>query len=271
MGINIKPEVLTEVPQSSVFRFINDDRFGFEEKFNGKRRIVIRDGNSVFSLNKEGEMRDVPARLTAKLLTHRLDRFVIDCELMVGDTLRIFDALILGEHLLGTQEYITRHNALKIAFGHCAPYAIVAELVTGTEQKRLFAQRLEGENAEGIVARRLDAPYKQGDSGQHKKIKFWKTVDCVVIRYDRRDDFNTPTSVRIGCYNSKGRLQEVGGSSLLGKDRTIKPGDVVEIKCLYTTPEGNVYQPTILGKRDDKKPTTCTMDKLMVYVNKNWR
>lgn len=268
--IAIRPEILVEVPYESLPKFVKDDRYGFQEKFNGKRRMVVRDGDSVFSFNKEGEIRELPARMYSKILSHRLTRFVIDCELMVDETVKVFDALILDEHLLGTQPYSVRHEAVRIAFSGCK-WAEVAYTATTTADKRLFAQRLEGENAEGIVIRRLDAPYKQGDSGQHKKIKLWKTADAVVMSYERKDNFGQPTSVNIGCYDKKGQLQRISGSSLLGKDRTIKPGDVVEIKFLYSTPTGHVVQPTILCKRDDKKPTSCTMERILVYRNKNWK
>jgi ATP-dependent DNA ligase len=268
--IRLMPELLQEEPISSIQKYIKDSRYGFQEKYNGKRRVIIRDGGYVYCLNKESEVRDLPRSLAAKLLSHPLDRFVLDCELMQDESLKVFDALILGKHLLGGEEYTTRLDMIRTAFGKFA-YIEVASLVVTESEKRQFAQRLEGENAEGIVVRRLDATYKQGDSRQHFKIKFWKTVDTVVISFERTDAAGHPTSVNIGCYDKKGQLQRISGASLIGKDPSIRPGSVLEVKFLYSTPTGHIVQPAILGVRDDKSPASCTMDKVLKYRNKNWK
>jgi ATP-dependent DNA ligase len=263
MGFVLKPELLTEVPYSSLPKFISDDRYGIEEKYNGKRRTVVRDGNNVFSYSKDGGVRTLPARLVGRILSHPMPRFVIDCELMVDETLKTFDAIILDDDLLGGDEYIERHKKLKLAFNKIS-WIEVAHLAVGTIEKTAFVQKLIEENAEGIVLRKLDAVYQQGDSRQHKKIKFWRICDCVVISVGQ----NEKESARVGVWH-KDRLIEVCGVSLIGKIQPVV-GDVVEVKCLYSTPDLHLVQPGLLGIRDDKASRQCTSDQLAKILNKNW-
>jgi ATP-dependent DNA ligase len=261
--IRLMPELLQEEPISSIQKYIKDSRYGFQEKYNGKRRVIIRDGGYVYCLNKESEVRDLPRSLAAKLLSHPLDRFVLDCELMQDESIKVFDALILGKHLLGGEEYTTRLDMIRTAFGKFA-YIEVASLAITENDKRLFAQQLQAENAEGLVLRRLDASYKQGDSRQHKKIKFWRTVDCVVLSIGT----NGKASARVGVWH-KSKWIEVCGVSLIGKVQPVV-GNVVEVKCLYSTPDLHLVQPGLLGIRDDKSPKQCTSDQLTRILNKNW-
>ena len=58
----------------------------------------------------------------------------------------------------------------------------------------------------------------------------------------------------------------VGAASLIGKDLTIEPGDVVEVNYLYWTGDALV-QPRIVRKRlpEEKVAEQCTLDQLPVY------
>jgi bifunctional non-homologous end joining protein LigD len=130
-------------------------------------------------------------------------------------------------------------------------------------------KRLQKENAEGIVWKRMDAPYKQGRAGQHKKTKFWKTVDCFVTKMNP----DGHESVELSVCDDAGKPHRISDSSLIGKEKNgrIGLGDVLEVKCLYSSEELHIIQPTILRKRDDKLASECGIDQVRLIVNKNWR
>lgn len=261
MDTSFTPELLTEVQNDpdTLARFILDPNIGFQEKFNGNRRIVGKDVNGIWSLNKKGERRELPRRLAMNIKNDIPFNFIIDSELMPGEHLRIFDSIILGNRNMlrpgDPEPYEARIQAVRDNFS--APWGSpVYTAYTQIEKIRLL-KKLTDENAEGLVCRQLHSPYKQGDSHQHFKIKFVKTLDAVVMGKVLDKD-----SVDLGLYDKLGRLQRISAASTLGKV-ALKPNDVVEVKYLFASRNNHIVQPRISLKRDDKEPRACTLDQLV--------
>lgn len=245
-------------------RFTKDHRWGYQEKFNGERRIICKEGNSIRVFNRKGEIgKSLPYNLVRLLLSHPLPQFVIDTEVVQNKTIHILDGLVLGDEQLVHDSYEYREARCHAEFDNFHASIRVVKTVRDEKGKRELLKHLWETNCEGVVIRRMDAIYKQERAGQHFKFKFWKELDAVVIGPSPEGK----DSVRIGVYDERGRLHEICGVSLIGKVR-VAPGDVLVIKYLYATADLNIVQPTILKKRTDKSPRECTVTQL--ELNKNF-
>lgn len=82
----------------------------------------------------------------------------------------------------------------------------------GTDDVALARTWLDGGLIEGVVAKRLDQPYREGERAM-VKVKRVRTADCVVggFRYARTGAF--VGSLLLGLYDDEGRLDHVGHTS----------------------------------------------------------
>ena len=69
------------------------------------------------------------------------------------------------------------------------------------------------QHAEGVIAKRQDAPYKPGERVGMSKIKRVRTIDAVVIGWRPGKEENTLGSLILGLYDEAGELRVVGHSS----------------------------------------------------------
>jgi bifunctional non-homologous end joining protein LigD len=254
MEVTLKPELPTEIPLSKIGSYVFDSRYGFQEKHNGKRRLIIKDGSTLYSLNKAGQRRDLPTAVAAGLRKHPLSRFVLDAELMDKFHICIFDTLLLGDQILAPEPFAKRHQSLEKAFPK-TQWGIVSLLARTQEEKTALAELIIQTNAEGIIIRKLDVSY---GSGWVYKIKLTKTLDAVVMSYNAEGK----DSVNLGLFN-KDKLQRICGASLIGKG-VVREGDVVEVTYLYGTRDLHIVQPRITLVRDDKRAIDCTIDQIVI-------
>ncbi len=140
---------------------------------------------------------------------------------------------------------------------------------------------------EGVVAKKMDAPYRAGRSSNWIKIRAERTDDFVVVGYTRpkgsRAGFG---ALHLGVYD-RGALTYVGrvgtgfdtaqleeyaaaleaahrkeppfkGAGPAGKEHVwVEPRLVAEVKYLEWTDDGQLRQPVFLRFRTDKKPGEC--------------
>src|SRR5439155_1517772 len=92
--------------------------------------------------------------------------------------------------------------------------ALVAEPVQLTPFTR---ERADAEpwlrEAEGVVAKELDCPYRPGERAGMVKVKRVRTIDCVVIGWRPGKGEGTVGAIILGLYDAGGELREVGHSS----------------------------------------------------------
>ncbi len=266
----IRSELLSEITTQEAQRFIADDNYGCEEKHNGERRTICKDASGIRNFNREGNPgKALPAHVINALRAHPLPQFVIDAEFEKGIVV-VLDVLIIGDENYTTTRYSERKKIAHKYFDNRSILIKVCKTITGKRAKAEFVIEKMEEKAEGVCFKRLDALFIQGKNGQHKKLKFWKELDCVVIGPSRHDH----NSVEVGLYKADGTLHRICGVSLNGKP-SVKTGDVVTIDYLYGTRRLEVVQPNLVvhddgtAVRDDKKPRQCTIDQ--IQVNKNFK
>jgi bifunctional non-homologous end joining protein LigD len=258
----IKSELLHEISKAEVERLILNPNFGVQEKFNGERRTICKEGERIRNWNREGEEgKPLPASLLRILRAHPVSAFVIDVEL-VKAKLKILDALIIDTFNLFDQEYVTREEAAHTAFDNFHADITVVFTARTMQEKMTLMQELILRNAEGACFKNMQATFKQGRAGQHFKFKFWKEVDAVVMA----PSYKGHEAVEIGVYDAKGKLQRISGCALKSRIK-VSVGDVVSVKYLYATRDRHIVQPSMLRVRTDKKPNQCTIDQLVVNEN----
>jgi ATP-dependent DNA ligase len=74
--------------------------------------------------------------------------------------------------------------------------------------------RFEGAGLDGVIAKRIDEPYKPGQRSM-LKIKHLRTVDCVVggYRWNRGEEGKSVGSLLLGLYDDRGVFHHVGHTS----------------------------------------------------------
>ncbi|MGA0600826.1 ATP-dependent DNA ligase [Caulobacter sp. KR2-114] len=210
----------------------------FEPKWDGFRCLAFRQGDEVVLQAKSGKplTRYFP-EVVARLRTVDARRFALDGELLVrsGETwsfealqmrlhpaesrirrlaaetpavLALFDMLQSprGEDLRAAP-WTRRHKALD-AF--CARHGDAALTLTpGTDDRALAQAWLDEGRLEGVVAKRMDGPYQEGERAMIK-VKLARTADCVVggFRYGTGSDL--VGSLLLGLYDDAGRLNHIG-------------------------------------------------------------
>jgi bifunctional non-homologous end joining protein LigD len=128
-----------------------------------------------------------------------------------------------------------------------------------TAQKQRLLEQLKSANREGIVFKRLDAPYTPGrpnSGGPQLKHKFCASLSAVVAK------INAQRSVEIRLLGKDGWVT-AGNVTIPPNHEVPRVGWVVEVRYLYAFPEsGIVYQPVYLGPRTDVEATECIVAQL---------
>jgi ATP-dependent DNA ligase len=298
----------------------------FEPKWDGFRCLAFRDGDTVELMSKSGKplARYFPEIVEA-LLALEERRFVLDGELVlpVGEILSfaalqlrlhpaasriaklssetpaqlmLFDALQIGSSKLADEPLEVRREALEAFMANAAgPRLLLSPRTTDRQvAERWFTNT--GGALDGIVAKRLDAPYQPGERAMIK-VKQQRTADCVVGGY--RLSGGKVGSLLLGLYDADGKLNYVGftssfsdadradllpklepfhgppaftGNSPGGPSRwsrgrstewvSLKPELVVEVTYDQVTGQRFRHGTTFLRWRPDKAPRQCTMEQL---------
>jgi ATP-dependent DNA ligase len=213
----------------------------YEPKWDGFRCLAFRQGPEVVLQAKSGKSltRYFP-EVVARLAALPQDSFALDGELLIaigGQT--SFEALQLRLHpaqsriqrlATETPASLTAFDMLQAADGEDlrpAPLtrrrAVLEDflsgltgeglsLTPGADDPALAQAWLDEGKLEGIVAKRLDGPYVEGERAMIK-VKRQRTADCVVGGFRYGKDSGLVASLLLGLYNDDGRLDHVGFTS----------------------------------------------------------
>ena len=304
------------------------DGWQFEPKWDGFRCLARRDGDIVELISKSGKPlgRYFPEILEV-LASLRRNRFLLDGELIisVGDVLAfdalqlrlhptasrvrklaietpaefmLFDLLSLGGKDLAGKPLSQRRAALEKF--HASIEARPLKLSPATRDRATALAWLErsGGALDGVIAKRLDQPYRPGERAM-VKVKPERTADCVVGGFRYAEKRKLVGSLLLGLYDDKGLLHHVGFTSAipdkereqLTKDlealveppgftgnapggpsrwqtartaqwQPLKPELVVEVKYDQVTNRRFRHGTALLRWRPDKDPKQCTFDQL---------
>lgn len=218
------------------------DRWLYEPKWDGFRCIVFRDGDDVElgSRNEKSLTRYFP-EILEPLRASLPERAVLDGELVIAtpdgldfDLLsnrihpaasRIeklaattpvsfvaFDLLGLLDTDLRPMPFSQRRTLLQKALGKAKAPVHLTPVTTEVEVARDWFDRFEGAGLDGVVAKGLDEPYREGKRTM-LKVKHQRTADVVVAGYRVHKDGKGVGSFLLGLYDDAGTLHHVGVAS----------------------------------------------------------
>jgi len=255
----ILPQLLNTVEEAEVELLLRDDNYCAQEKFDGRHLLVRKQDDNLEGINKKGFVVGLP-QTVANDLRRLSGSFIPDGE-SIGDYYHAFDLLEHNGENLRPMPYRIRLvrlvNLLLSTANH--PHIRLVETAFTTAQKTELWQGLRRENREGIVFKRLDAPFAPGkpnSGGPQLKFKFVATVSAVVAK------INTQRSVELGLF--KGRsLVSCGNVTIPANHEIPTVGTVVDTRYLYAYRDSlALYQPVYLGPRDDVDPGECLVSQL---------
>lgn len=255
----IYPQLLVAISEDQAERYLNDDDWCAQEKFDGKRMSVRKSTASVLAANKKGLSIGFPDTI-AKAVEAFISSFLTDGE-AIGDRLYTFDLLELNGADLRPLPYVDRLGHLNDLLGNNLNKAVVvAKTAIGTAAKRKLMADLKAAKKEGIVFKRLSAPWSAGrpqSGGPAIKCKFYKMASVIVLKV------NAKRSVAMGVLD--GETVVPVGNVTIGPDKNIPPaGALVEVRYLYAYKGGSLYQPTYLEDRTDElNRSECVIGQLV--------
>ena len=255
---------------NELYEMLRSDKYVAEPKLDGVRCLVRESDGVIALLNRKGEpLKSGKASVREKIANDlRLSGitgggWLLDGEL-VGNTLWLFDLVEAGKVVRASDPWEIRNAALQTLFDVADFPANIrlVETAFGSEAKLALLKKAEDEDSEGIMLKRIDAPYVSGRSDRGGvKYKRTKHADLIVMG----TGFDGKENALLGAFDSTGAIKGVGRASTIGKG-PVGTGDVVEVRYLYVGANGRLVQPRIIRVRTDKDPIDCTTDQLKLVA-----
>ena len=257
----IRCQLLNPIEKNEVSRLLADNRHCLQEKHDGRRMLVRKQGDAITGINRRGLVVAIPEPIRLAVATIPVD-VLIDGE-AVGETLHAFDLLEVNGNDLRQRRYLDRHSGLLMVIPPNQPALRWVSTAVDPNDKLESYEELRQGNREGVVFKDIDAPYSPGrpnSCGTQLKYKFVESASFVVTAR------NAKRSVALGLYNGDNdnvKLVPAGNVTIPPNHPVPEVGDVIEIKYLYALrASGSIYQPVYLGKRMDIPAAECTTDQL---------
>jgi ATP-dependent DNA ligase len=222
------------------------ENWEYEPKWDGFRCLAFRDGDKVELQSKSGQpLERYFPEVVEKLLKLKASKFVLDGELVIptGDEFS-FDALLQRIHPAASR-------VLKLSKETPAQFIVfdllvddgakaLVDLTLGKRRPKLesFAKKYLAKNPtielspktsdvaiarewlsttgiklDGVIAKRLDLPYRSGERDGMQKVKRMRTADCVVGGFRYASKGKVVGSLLLGLYDSEGLLHHCGFTS----------------------------------------------------------
>lgn len=255
----ILPQLLNPIEEPDMERLLHDDDYCAQEKFDGRHLLVRKQDENIEGINKKGLLVGLPETVSDEI-RNLPGSFIPDGE-SIGENYHVFDLLELkGQNLRPLPYQIRLVRLVNLLLSNSEhPHVRLVETAFTTQQKTELLERLREENREGIVFKRLDAPYtggKPNSGGPQLKFKFVATLSAVVAKV------NTQRSIEIRLL--KGRsLISCGNVTIPANHDIPNVGAVVEVRYLYAYRESHaLHQPVYLGPRDDVQAGECLASQL---------
>jgi len=304
------------------------DGWQYEPKWDGFRCIARRDGETVEMISRSGKPL---GRYFPEVLEMfgqvREKRFMIDGELIIplDDRLdfealqmrlhpaesrvrklsketpalfMLFDVLQVGSKAFDDKPLAQRRAALERFHEKNAVNGLLLSPATTDHDVALDWLKRSGGALDGVIAKRLDQPYRFGERAM-VKVKQLRTADCVVGGFRYAEKKHEVGSLLLGLFDDEGLLHHVGftsgipakerpaltrkleamikppgftgnapgGPSRWSTERTgrwepLNPDLVVEVRYDQVTGRRFRHGTALLRWRPDKAPKQCTFDQL---------
>ena len=257
----IRCQLLNPVEKDEVPRLLTDNRYCLQEKHDGRRLLVRKQGSEITGINRRGLIVAIPEPIRGAVAELEYD-VLLDGE-AVGDVLHAFDLLEVNGQDFRQRRYQDRHSGLIMVIPLNQPaLRWVSSAVDPNDKVEIF-EELRQLGREGVVFKDVNAPFSPGrpaTGGTQLKYKFVEAASFVVTAR------NAKRSVSLGLYGSNGdgdTLVPAGNVTIPPNHAVPAVGEVIEARYLYAMrASGVIYQPVYIGKRCDIPAGECTTDQL---------
>lgn len=260
----VVPQLLNFIDLERMQDLLYDPHYCAQQKWDG-RRIMIRKmsradgGYSTVAINRKGLEVGCPAPVLS-YVARIPGSFILDGE-MVGDCYHVFDCFMIDASgridAISSGFYFDRLERLDQLVPNSLNFLVVRTAVSTAEKLALLAE-LEASNAEGIVFKNLYAPYSSGrpaSGGNQLKYKFYATLSARVMKHNAKRSVNLALTDGLVWFDC--------GNVTIPPNKEIPPVDsIVEVRYLYATSGGILYQPTYLDERIDQSYDGCLLTQL---------
>src|SRR5207249_9355739 len=122
-----------------------------------------------------------------------------------------WDVLALGDEDLREAPLAVRRARLEQALAGATPPVHLSPATRDRTLAEDWFRRFEGAGLDGVMAKRLEEPYRAGERTMIK-VKHRRTADCVVagFRWHKKGPGAMMGSLLLGLYDKKGTLHHVG-------------------------------------------------------------
>lgn len=247
----LRPQLLNEISAEEVESYIKNPEFCAQQKYDGRNRLLFNRKYTWGGTNRKGQEIEVPEKVGEEVQTLPIDT-VLAGE-AIDDYVMCFDLISMKD-----KSFKERDHALKELLKGKKKIIPVYTAWTETTKRNLYNE-LKDAGEEGIVFKHKDAHFTPGrpaSGGSHLKFKFVDTASVFVT-----DRNSGKRSVVMGIYNGKD-VETIGSVTVYPNQDIPNIGDVIEVKYLYAYKGGSLFQPVLLGVRDDVDQKDCTIDQL---------
>jgi ATP-dependent DNA ligase len=213
----------------------------FEPKWDGFRTLVFRDGDDILLQSRdEKPMNRYFPELLEPLAANLPERCIVDGEIVIVGAsgldfeallLRIhpaasrvkllaaqspasfvaWDLLALGDEDLRQASLAVRREQLETALAGARRPVHLSPATRDRSLAEDWFRRFEGAGLDGVMAKRLEEPYRAGERTMIK-VKHARTADCVVagFRWHKKGPGTMVGSLLLGLYDDQHTLHHVG-------------------------------------------------------------
>jgi bifunctional non-homologous end joining protein LigD len=255
------PQLLNAIDEPHAQRLVLDDAWCLQPKHDGVRCLAAIAGASVMGINRKGLTVPLPIEVEQALQAMSgLTQAVLDGEL-IGTTLYVFDIL---RHDGADVTNLPLGARLVLLDAYPFDGKVIVRTVTyrdaSDKREALFALRKS--RAEGVVFKRLDAPYLSGrpsSGGTALKLKFTASATARVSRQNPQK-----RSVGMELLDAAGQWTDVGNVTIPANLAAIpRKGAIIEVTYLYAMPTSHaLFQPVLKAIREDQKESDCVTSQL---------
>lgn len=185
----------------------------------------VLDGEIVILVGAEPSFDDLllrihPAESRIRKLSHDIPATFIAFDLLVDERGRSYVERPLRERMESLDAFmkaIGRNTTIRLS-----------PSTTDIAAARRWMTELTGAGFDGVVAKRLDAPYASGERTAMVKIKRIRSADCVVGGFRYSTKGGTVGSLLLGLYDEQGKLDHVGFTSSFSAEQRRELKKIVE-------------------------------------------
>lgn len=262
----ITPQLLNPVKQELVPGLLQNAEWVAQEKFDGCRRLTQSTVDAIKGINRRGLAVALPEAVTQALQRNFRQHMplVLDGELVQG-VLYVFDVLEHQGLNVRTFSLAKRLSLLESLFQgleepQLGSVRLSPTAYTTTDKKSLM-ESVKMAGKEGLVFKKLEAPYEEGrpnSGGTQLKLKFVHHASVLVGSHNDKK-----RSVSLKVFNQDGQQVVVGNVTIPVNEPMPEVGAIIEVEYLYAFEQGSLFQPVYKGVRDDLVArVSCNLEQL---------